>query len=169
VRHSKLSKLPLHELSLTFRKPYSGIHLNITLKSHENLLKGSFSPFSFSSSINPPFHHSTHYFLHPPPLHSLLHLTFITLSPLFSTLFFTTPSPLFRYPQLTEFWLSAFGKKQIVTVEVFCTALSTHLCDGMYVLTSYTCISVRICVCICANMYSHACIRIRTCIFSNTI
>ena len=56
------------------------------------------------------------------PSFSILTLTDLTLS-----------LHLCRYPQLTEFWLSSFGKKQIVTVEAFCSALSSYLCDCTYV------------------------------------
>ena len=35
-----------------------------------------------------------------------------------------------RYNELTEFWISSFGTKQILSVDAFCTALEAHLQDG---------------------------------------
>ena len=35
-----------------------------------------------------------------------------------------------RYLELTDFWLSSFGTKQVVSVEAFCSALEAHFKDG---------------------------------------
>ena len=92
------------------------------------------SPFLSSSLFLSPLTHSLSLFSSPllfclshPPL------------PFLPSLFSLSPISLFlhlcRYPQLTEFGLASFGKKQIVTVEAFCSALSSYLCDGKYVRT----------------------------------
>ena len=144
----------LHPLILSHPPLSSTLPSSTFLHSLLHSPQPSFSPPSFT------FLHSLHSLLHHSPLY------FLPYSTPFSTLFLTTISSVLRYPLLTEFWLAALGKKQIVTVEVFCTALSTHLCDGTYVLSIYTCICVRVCVriCVCTCICIGTCICVRVCV-----
>ena len=128
---------PLFPSQLSSTLFFTNLHSLLCSLSHSL----SFSPI-FTLFLTTLLHSLLH---HPPPL---------SFSPLHT---------LFRYPQLTEFWLAALGKKQIVTVEVFCTALSTHLCDGTYDLQhtyiyvhayvyvhlhcTYACMTVHVCIC----------------------
>ena len=97
--------------------------------------------FSFSLSI-PSYspYHSPHIFISFPPSVSPRYLRILSFPHAF--LYLHRSIPICRYPELTDFWLTAIGKKQIVTVEAFCVALSSHLCDGMHAHATRTCVHI---------------------------